>query len=258
MGPAHRASPSSQWATTWQSSWDRLEEACIPDREAMLSALVDVVEALPESSCTVVDLACGTGSVTRRLLTRVPHARVVALDVDPVLLTIASATFAGDGRVRVVRADLRDQQWVTAVAREQVDAVLTATALHWLSERVVRRLYRELATLVRPGGVFAHLERMPLAELPRLGRMLAERASRSSRPEHQTRADWDAWWDAAANDPVLRAQVMARRGVFEDNYPAEEFSPPAAWHLDTLHEAGFAEAGVVWRAGSSAIVAAVR
>ncbi len=258
MDPGHRASPSSQWAMAWQSSWDRLEETCIPDREARLGALMDVVEALPESGCTVIDLACGTGSVTRRLLTACLTHGVIALDVDPVLLTIASATFAGDDRVRVVRADLRDDQWVTALAHEQVDAVLTATALHWLSERVVRRLYRELATLVRPGGVFAHLEKMPLAELPRLGRLLAERARRSSRPEHQMRADWDAWWDTAASDPVLHAQVIDRRAVFDDNYPAEEFSPPAGWHVDTLREAGFAEAGVVWRAGSSAIVAAVR
>jgi hypothetical protein len=36
---------------------------------------------------------------------------------------------------------------------------------------------------------------------------------------------------------------------FETNYPTEEFSPPADWHVTALRDAGFAEAGVVWRSG---------
>lgn len=252
--PAH--APSTAWATKWQSSWDRLEERYVPDREAKLNALVDVVEAMAESNCTVLDLACGTGSVTLRLLARLPHARAIALDVDPVLLTIASATFSDDGRVRVVRSDLRTEGWFESVQEQRFDAVLTATALHWLSEGVVRRLYSDLSRLIRPGGVLAHLEQMPLLELPRLGRGLAELARKHHHDEHQT--DWDAWWDSAARDPVLRPAVAERNEVFDGNYPVEEFSPPADWHIEALRDAGFAEAGVVWRAGSAAVVAAVR
>jgi hypothetical protein len=51
---------------------------------------------------TVVDLA-SAGTITCRLLDRLPRARSVAVDVDPVLLTIAAATFADDARVRIVR-----------------------------------------------------------------------------------------------------------------------------------------------------------
>ena len=56
---------------------------------------------------------------------------------------------------------------------QPVDAVLTATALHWLSESTVRRLYTDLARLIRPGGVFAHAEVMPMVDLPILGIGLA-------------------------------------------------------------------------------------
>lgn len=45
---------------------------------------------------------------------------------------------------------------------------------------------------------------------------------------------------------------------FETNYPTEEFSPPADWHVTALRDAGFAEAGVVWRSGPARSVAAVR
>jgi trans-aconitate methyltransferase len=206
----------------------------------------------------VLDLACGTGTITCRLLDRFPAARSIAVDVDPVVLTIASATFASDDRVRIVRADLRDPAWVDAVP-DQVDAVLTATALHWLPEDTVKRVYRDLAQLLRPGGVVAHAEQMPLVELARLGCGLAEvERERRNRQQADARVRWDAWWEAAASDPTLRLATVERRAVFTTNYPTEEFSPPADWHIAALSEAGFDEAGVVWRSGTGAVVAAIR
>jgi SAM-dependent methyltransferase len=141
---------------------------------------------------------------------------------------------------------------------QQVDATLTSTALHWLPEPAVRRLYRDLARLVRPGGVVAHAEVMPV-DLPILGVGLArvERERRTARlPDGSS--DWNAWWDNAARDSALRAASDERRAVFPTSYPAEEFSPPAEWHIAALRDAGFAEAGVVWRSGTGAVVAAVR
>jgi trans-aconitate methyltransferase len=247
------------WAESWQQSWDRLEETFMPDRELRIRALLDVVDAIASSTPNVLDLACGTGTITCRLLDRFPAARSIVVDFDPVLLTIASATFADDDRVRIAQADLRDPGRVDALPEPQFDAVLTATALHWIPEETVERVYGDLARLVRPGGVVAHVEQMPLAELPRLGAGLAglER-ERRAREQAAGRATWDAWWNEAARDPALRSAAGQRQAVFESNYPVEEFSPPAAWHVAALSEAAFAEVGVVWRSGTGAVVAAIR
>ncbi|HET6954085.1 MAG TPA: class I SAM-dependent methyltransferase [Acidimicrobiales bacterium] len=252
------ASATPSWADSWQASWDRLEDDLVPDREQRIGVLLDLVEGIAGTAPTVVDLACGTATVTRRLLDRLPGARSIAVDVDPVLLTIAAATFADDARVRIVRADLRDPSWAEAVAAgPQVDAVVTSTALHWLPEDAVSRLYRDLGGLVRPGGVVAHSEQMPLAELPRLGAALAE-VDHRRRIGAADRRRWDAWWAGAASDPALEAATAQRRAVFETTYPVEEFTPPADWHVAALTEAGFTEAGVVWRSGTAAVVAAIR
>lgn len=245
------------WAASWQRSWDELEADLVPDREVRLRVLLDVVEAMVGSAPTVVDLACGPGTITRRLLDRLPQANSIAVDVDPVLLTIASATFADDDRVRIVRADLNDPAWVEGLPEPQVDAVVTATALHWLSEDVVRRLYRELAGVVRPGGVVAHTEHMPLAEVPRLGPAIAE-IGRPTAGRVDGQARWDAWWDQVSHDPALQPAMAQRHAVFETGYPTEVFSPPADWHIAMLRDAGFTEAGVLWRSGTGAVVAAVR
>ena len=145
---------------------------------------------------------------------------------------------------------------VDAVPEPHVDAVLTATALHWLPEDVVRRLYGDLAALVRPAGVVAHAEEMSPADLPRAGLADDDRTGGARRGGNRT--EWNTWWAEAARDPMLRAAAAERRAVFASNYPIEEFSPSADWHIAELREAGFAEVGEVWRSGMGAVVAAVR
>jgi SAM-dependent methyltransferase len=251
--------PDRAWAEAWQESWDRQQEGYMPDREHRLAALLDVVEAVAGPRPLVLDLACGTGTISRRLLERFPGARSIAVDVDPALLTIARATLGDDERVRFVRADLADPAWVGALPETPVDAVVTATALHWLPEPLLRRVYRDLAGIVRPGGAVANADQMGAADLPRLGAALAAvEARRRERLRADGRPDWDAWWDIAAADPLIADAVAERRAHFGGaNHPAE-FDPPSSWHAQALRDAGFDEAGVVWRSGGGAVVAAVR
>ena len=251
--------PPEGWAEAWQNTWDELEDTLVGERALRIDALLDAVEAVlaPGAAPTVLDLGCGTGTVTRRLLSRLPSARVVALDVDPVLLTIAAATFARDERVRLARADLRDPAWIAAVPEAPVDAVVTATALHWLPEATVTRLYRDLAARIRPGGVLAHAEQMPL-DAPHLASAFAGLDGRRHPATAARRQAWDAWWARAARDPLLTAASDERRAIFPTSYPTEEFSPPATWHMASLTAAGFTEASVTWRSGHAAVVTALR
>jgi SAM-dependent methyltransferase len=113
------------WAEAWQSSWDAQQTGFLFDREQRFAALLDLVEVTAGPAPTVVDLACGTASITRRLLARLPGARAVSVDVDPVLLAIARGSLGGDERVRIVRADLRDPAWVDRLDGVEADAVVT-------------------------------------------------------------------------------------------------------------------------------------
>ncbi|HKA84546.1 MAG TPA: class I SAM-dependent methyltransferase [Acidimicrobiales bacterium] len=251
--------PDRGWADAWQESWDRQQEGYMPDREERLAALLDVVEAVAGPQPLVLDLACGTGTISRRLLERFPRARSIAVDVDPALLTIARATLGDDERVRFVRADLADPAWILELPELPFDAALTATALHWLPEHLLRRVYRDLAGIVRPGGAVANADQMEAADLPRLGAALAGvEARRQERVRADGRPDWDGWWEIAAADPVIAEAVAERTAHFGGvNHPAG-FDPPSSWHAQALLDAGFSEAGIVWRSGAGAVVAAVR
>jgi trans-aconitate methyltransferase len=125
----------------WQKRWDAQQESYLPDREERYAAMLDAVAVAAGDAPRVVDLAGGTGSITRRVLARFPRASSVVVDLDPALLAIAAGTFDGDARVRVCAADLSDPAWTGTLGEPPAsfDAVLTATALHWLPSVVPTR-----------------------------------------------------------------------------------------------------------------------
>jgi Methyltransferase domain len=61
--------------------------------------------------------------------------------------------------VTVVTADLASPRWRRALGEPlPFDAVLTATALHWLEPERVRALYAEAHQLLAPGGILANVD----------------------------------------------------------------------------------------------------
>ncbi|MEU8527005.1 MULTISPECIES: class I SAM-dependent methyltransferase [Streptomyces] len=241
----------------WQASWDRQQEWYMPDREERFRVMLDMVEAVVGPEPRVLDLACGTGSITDRLLTRFPNATSTGVDLDPALLAIARGSFAGDPRVTFVTADLKDPRWTAELLYDTYDAVLTATALHWLHEGPLTALYGQLAGLVRDGGVFMNADHMIDETTPRIN--AAERAQRHARMDREKAAgvlDWADWWALAAEDPVLAEPTARRFEIYGEH--ADGDMPSAHWHADTLRTAGFVEARPVWCSPSDTLLLAVK
>ncbi|MGH7610064.1 MAG: class I SAM-dependent methyltransferase [Candidatus Dormibacteria bacterium] len=238
----------------WQRSWDQQQERGIGDREERLGVLVSLAGEAGSDSPRVLDLACGCGSVTSRLLLRHPQASVVALDLDPVLLRIARGVLGRDPRVRLVEADLRSEDWVDRLGGATFDIALTATALHWLSPERLVDLYRALVGRIRPGGVFANADHMAPGPGPQLTRL----ATALDAPPGEAGLSWEDWWAEVGKDPELGQLLPQRQRRFGFGLHPAEFNPPAAWHLAQLVEAGFVEAGEVWRRGNATVVVATR
>ncbi|SBT91493.1 Methyltransferase domain-containing protein [Streptomyces sp. DI166] len=242
---------------SWQESWDRQQEWYMPDREERFRIMLDMVEALVGPKPRVLDLACGTGSITARLLARMPGATSTGVDLDPALLTIARGTFEGDERASFVTADLKDPAWTAKLPYESYDAVLTATALHWLHSEPLAALYGQVAGLVRDGGVFMNADHMIDETTPRINQ--AERALRHAgmdRAKDAGALDWAEWWQVAAEDPVLAEPTARRFEIYGDH--ADGDMPSPQWHARVLREKGFGEARPVWCSPSDTLLLALK
>lgn len=242
---------------SWQESWDRQQEWYMPDREDRFRVMLDMVEAVVGPAPRVLDLACGTGSITDRLLKRFPEATSTGVDLDPALLAIAHGTFEGDDRVTFVTADLKDPAWAERLPHSSYDAVLTATALHWLHSEPLAELYGRVGQLVRDGGVFMNADHMIDTETPRIN--AAERAHRHASMDRARAGgalDWADWWALAAKDPALAEPTAERYRVYGEH--ADGDMPSPRWHAAALRAAGFGEARTVWSSPSDTLMLALK
>ncbi|MFC9925847.1 class I SAM-dependent methyltransferase [Streptomyces sp. NPDC127190] len=247
-------------AETWVERWELQQQRYAVDREDRFTVIADVVEhstAGRPDRPLVADLGCGPGSLAARLARRLPDADIVAVDRDPLLLELARTHHAD--AARYVDTVIGAPGWIDALALDRpLDAVVSSTALHYLSPGTLARVYRELAALLRPGGVLVNGDHLPpddavLAEVAEcVGRRRAERRRAFDQE------DWTAWWTAAAAEPEL-ADLLAER---RERQPATSAGGTVrlslADHLRLLRQAGFARAGTVWQYGDSCVVVALR
>ena len=255
------AQPAVDWPG-WLRRWDAQQEGYVPEREARFTAMFDALAGLLPASFVALDLACGPGSISQRLLSRFPDARAIAVDMDPVMLAIGrNALGTVDGRLTWIQADLASPDWKDALGDTQIDAVLSTTALHWLEPDALARLYGDLQGMLRPGGVFLngdHLAFGPAAPtLARLSeRVLHEQWSDASFASRGIETA-EQWWEALALEPGVEPLLAERTEILAGKKRHE--SPPGFdAHMDALHRAGFHEVGTIWQALSNRVLLAVR
>ncbi|MEU6506071.1 MULTISPECIES: class I SAM-dependent methyltransferase [unclassified Streptomyces] len=106
-----------------------------------------VLDLIPERPGRLLDVACGTGIVTRRLAAGRPELRVTGTDLTSAMVRRAGARLPG----AVVRADSRQLPFGTGT----FDAVTSVWLLHLLDDpEDVRAIVAECARVLRPGGVY--------------------------------------------------------------------------------------------------------
>jgi trans-aconitate 2-methyltransferase len=111
---------------------------------AMSEAVLDRLELAGDE--IVLDAGCGSGRVTRLLLDRLPHGRVIAVDASQEMVARAREELAG------LPADVRhaDLAELRLERGEQVDAVFSNAVLHWVPDHDAA--FARLVAALRPGG----------------------------------------------------------------------------------------------------------
>jgi ubiquinone/menaquinone biosynthesis C-methylase UbiE len=112
----------------------------------------------------LVDLACGSGAFLSDLKATFPRARLMGLDLSPTYGAQAMART----RVPVIQAAAERLPFADA----SLDAVSCIYLFHELPPKVRPAVAREIARVLKPGGVLAFADSLQTRDAPDLGRLM--------------------------------------------------------------------------------------
>ncbi len=245
----------------WVESWELQQNLEIRKREERLSFMFDVVGHCAGVKAHVLDLACGPGSLGGRFTRRYKAATSVGIDYDPVLLHLARNYGGYDHtRMEFVEADLGSAGWLEMPFAHSFDAVMSTTALHWLNEATLRRVYGEIYNMLGEKGIFLNGDHLyPTGEHADVRTIFTE-----IRHEYQSfqkslgkGMTWPQWWEALGKEEEFKRLLEERKRRYPE---ADHHDHPVSLekHMQFLKEAGFRAVSVGWQDLDNRVIVALK
>jgi malonyl-CoA O-methyltransferase len=137
----------------------------------MVAGILPPVSVLPELDGTIVELGCGTGLLTEKLIEKYADTEIRAIDLAPGMIEYCRNKFGQHSGITFQVADAEQYIPITAAA-----LVTSNCSFQWLhdQQQVLRRIHEYLL----PGGFFA-LGAMLAGSLPELHESYAAAVGRS-------------------------------------------------------------------------------
>jgi tRNA (cmo5U34)-methyltransferase len=133
---------------------DRVAEYLAREIPHRFTAEEMLLAALPERVRRFVDLGTGDGRLLAVVRANHPAATAIGIDNSEPMLARAAERFGDDPGVELRSHDLSRP----LEDLRELDAVVSGLAIHHLEDERKRELFREIHTLLTPGGVFVNLD----------------------------------------------------------------------------------------------------
>jgi trans-aconitate 2-methyltransferase len=174
-----------------------------------------VLERLPlRGDEFVLDVGCGTGRLTERLLDRLPRGRVLAIDLSANMVASAREYLVPRHGRRVMLA-IADA--AALPIRECADAIFSTATFHWVVDH--SSLFKSLHSAVKPGGRLV----AQCGGRRNLARIHHRLDAMRTRPEYAPYfTGWRDPWEFT--DAATAAQRLTEAGFIEID-TSVEFSP---------------------------------
>jgi SAM-dependent methyltransferase len=239
--------------------WDPMFfETVDPIRVQRVNEILKALNARFRGPIRVLDLGSGPGTLSARVLDKLPTSHVVAVDTDPVLLRVGEVALRRFGkRYKWVLADLRETNWSSELPVHRFDAAISSLVLHWFEEDEISQVYREVRRLLRPEGLLLNGDFLPSSRSESrhdAGKKKGEarRMRVAQRAALRTfKSEWKRWWGALRREPTMAAVFRERRLRNLGPIPPRRISGPRIpvsleAHERALRKAGFRKSTVTW------------
>ncbi len=134
--------------------FDEIILKLIPHYEDMIDALISSIPFEHNSSIRVLDLGCGTGTVTKTLKERFKNAKVTCLDLAKNMIEMAKIKLHEYSDIDYAIGDFYDYNF-----SENYDVIVSSLALHHLvTDADKKEFYRKIYNALTPGGIFLNAD----------------------------------------------------------------------------------------------------
>jgi tRNA (cmo5U34)-methyltransferase len=217
MPNEHLTGHANLWRTLehardWIARMDREPR----DRTEELQLIVNLLPFKKDTALQVLELGAGHGALTAHVLDGFPSARVLALDLSPVMVEEGPrrlARFAD--RVGYRQWDLEEPGWPDA-SDGPFDAIVSSLAIHHLHRQRTAELAQQLFERLKPGGVFLNLDYVAPASESLAHRYEHAQGSSAAGDDHQHGGHGHNLAGGHATDTVFDQLDDLRAAGFED------------------------------------------
>ncbi|BAY77074.1 type 12 methyltransferase [Nostoc linckia NIES-25] len=222
--------PGEVFANT--SDFDIGIRQLLPRYDEMLEV---ITRCLSSTSRRILELGCGTGELSIKILKRCPDAQVIALDYSPRMLQFAQDKITAAGyehRWTGIEADFGD--WANNPEKfdigSEFDGCVSSLAIHHLQDEMKLKLFEQIAASLTQEGCFWNADPL-LPESPILVEVYK-----------MAREEW------AVQQGINLAEIGAKRGISSNQgYSSQDRLATLDAHLQMLATAGFKTVAVPWK-----------
>jgi ubiquinone/menaquinone biosynthesis C-methylase UbiE len=236
----------------WIERYDRMQERYLVKRSERFDVIAGLIKAVCPNPKLIVDLGCGTGSLTIRLLEEFGSARIHAVDLDPAILLLAQQRLKHfKNRVQIVRSDITKMDWDKCVG---ADAVVSATALHWLKAEDLEAVYQQIHKILNNGGIFLNADHAGSSNNLIQHNWEFNRAQMLQ--QSQSADDWDGFWQKFLSELGDDARIGRQKAL--GPWQGAEEGMPLQRHFKKLEQCGFEYIDCFWRCDCDTIYGAIK
>ena len=133
--------------------FDEIILRLIPHYEEMIDGMVASIP-VENSKINVIDLGCGTGTISKKIKSKFPAASITCLDLAENMIEMSKLKLAAYSDVRFQVGDFSNYEF-----DDTYDVVVSSLALHHLiTDEDKIKFYRKIYESLRPKGVFLNAD----------------------------------------------------------------------------------------------------
>lgn len=118
--------------------FDNLILKLIPFYEEMIEALISTIPFENNKDINVIDLGCGTGTISLKIKEKFPNAKITCLDIAENMLNIAKFKLSEFHDITFCLGDFNDYTF-----DKKYDVVVSSLALHHLVNNIDKKIFYE-------------------------------------------------------------------------------------------------------------------